>query len=78
MSQKLSSIILIIGIILIVISQTVTFEKKGREHMGLGMYVATTVENTELKNGILFSGIALLAIGGISLAIIIGNKAKKE
>ena len=84
MSTKLtiSIIFVIIGIIAIIISQTVSFTNKTtvRHDAGiLGTYYTPSWEtNDELKNVILYGGIGFLLIGGISLAIVVGKILKEK
>lgn len=72
----LGIIILVIGIALIVISQTVSFVKEVPYRSALGFNLIDYRENTTLKNGILFGGIAGLIAGGVVLAL--GFKKKEN
>mgnify|MGYP001774010741 CR=1 FL=1 len=66
-------IILVIGIALIVVSQTVSFVKAVPTSIP---YVFNYRENTTLKYGILFAGIAGFVVGGVVLAL--GLKKKEN
>ena len=78
MNTKLtiSIILMIIGIIAIIISQTVSFAYETRGEWGFPCWET----NYDLKYGILFGGIGFLLIGGIILAISLGRTkfSKKE
>jgi len=59
----------VIGIAVIIISQTVKFTKTTCENIGIeGFRFANVEENTTLKNIVLFAGIALFVWGGIMFA----------
>jgi putative membrane protein len=74
--KQIGIIILIIGIAVIIVSQTVEFKTIRREATDFGnAYFQFEEENKSLKNTVLFSGIALLVGGGILLA---GGLAKKS
>ncbi|MCF7920751.1 MAG: hypothetical protein K9N06_12635 [Candidatus Cloacimonetes bacterium] len=73
----ISLVVLVIGIVLIIVSQTVSFTQKRYEKLWGGYTIPYSTENKDLKNGILYGGIALFAISGISLAVILG-KTKKD
>lgn len=66
---NLSIIGIVLGVVLIIISQTVKFEKQGSvDFFGGRMSMPTVSEDSTTKNFILFSGLALLAGGGIMLS----------
>lgn len=67
-------IILIIGIALIIVTQTVSFVHEVTVYApnpfgGQGMPLRDYEENTILKNILLFGGIGLMVIGGIFIAL---------
>ena len=88
MKTKLGLILLIIGVALIITSQTVDFSKTvthtfaGTKVSGYTIVPEQTmkqkVPNEELINGLLYSGIGLLVIGGISFALGLKGSDKKE
>lgn len=75
---------MIIGIIAIIISQTVSFAYKTTIETNAGIFGTFSTPswetNDELNDGILYGGIGFLLIGGIILAISLGNSkfSKKE
>ena len=89
MKTKLGLILLIIGVALIITSQTVDFTKTVT-HTFTGAKLSSgytivperkmkqKVPNEELINGLLYSGIGLLVIGGISFALGLKGSDKKE
>ena len=66
-----------IGIVLIIISQTVKFTKTRHEPGMFGIQMAYEVEDETTKNICLFCGIGLLAIGGLFVAKGVPNAADK-
>jgi len=79
-------IIVIVGIAMIIISETVSFTCKVTEYHDAGFlgripYTETRINN-ELKNGILYGGVILFVLGGVVIAAGLnktkGNKNKLD
>ncbi len=69
-SQKSAIFLLIIGVVLFIISQTADFyytdyETPPNPFGGEGIPLPVTRHNQELKNGLMYGGLVLAAIGGI-------------
>jgi len=80
LGQQVSSIIVIIGIVLIIISQTVPFTKPLVENL-TGRHqeiylLPWAVEDTQTKNMFLYSGIGVAIVGLI--AFILNSRKSKE
>ena len=70
-------IILILGVALVIVSQTVSFISV-QDWKIWGLSGQEEVENKALKNAILYGGIAALIIGGIIFSISLGNLLKTK
>jgi len=80
--QKISAILVLIGAVLVVISQTVQFTKKASiEPPSTPFFhappITYTVENTELKNGVLYAGLGCVLVGGILFVTSAGANTNK-
>lgn len=74
--KQIGIILLVFGIVFFIISQTVKFTKEVRYNDMLFGNYTTQVENTSVKNTVMFLGLALLVIGGIVLALGFGEKTE--
>lgn len=71
-------IILILGVALVIVSQTVSFTSVHHYKLVFGMTGQQEVENKALKNALLYVGIAAIIIGGIVFSISLGNLLKTK
>jgi uncharacterized membrane protein len=69
---RIAASIVLIGIVLITLSQTVQFRKEVTSSFNNPIFgrqsLTETVENTKLKDGILYAGLACVVLGAVVFA----------